>query len=45
MAKKQKGEHYVNNKEFLQAMIEWRSRCDEAEQEGKSKPPITNYIG
>ena len=45
MAKKQKGEHYVNNKEFLQAMIEWRSRCDEAEQEGKSQPPITNYIG
>ena len=45
MAKKQKGEHYVNNKEFLQAMIEGRSRCDDAEQEGKSQPPLTNYIG
>ena len=42
---KAKGEHYVNNKEFLQAMIEWREKCDEAEKNGKSQPPVTNYIG
>ena len=42
---KKKKPHYVNNKEFLQAMIEWKARCREAEAEGKPQPPITNYIG
>ena len=42
---KAKGEHYVNNKEFLQAMIEWRERVDEAENSGKTPPQVTNYIG
>ena len=37
--------HYVNNKEFLQAMVEWKERCKIAESEGKPQPPITNYIG
>ena len=37
--------HYVNNKEFLNAMIEWNNRCKEAKQQGKNPPPITNYIG
>ena len=45
MAKKSKGEHYVNNKEFLKAMIEWRERCAEAENIGEPQPPVTNYIG
>ncbi len=45
MAKKPKGEHYVNNKEFLKAMVEWRERCVAAEDAGKPRPPITNYIG
>ena len=45
MAKKSKGEHYVNNKEFLKAMVEWRERCVTAEDAGKPRPPITNYIG
>ena len=45
MAKKSKGSHYVNNKEFLKAMIEWRERCAEAENDGKIQPPVTNYIG
>ena len=45
MARKPKGEHYVNNKEFLQAMIEWRERVDEAENSGKTPPQVTNYIG
>ena len=40
-----KGEHYVNNKEFLQAMIEWRASVDDAENSGKTPPPVTNYIG
>lgn len=37
--------HYVNNKEFLQAMVEWKERCKVAASEGKPQPPITNYIG
>ena len=45
MAKKSKGSHYVNNKEFLKAMVEWRERCVEAENIGESQPPVTNYIG
>ena len=45
MAKKSKGAHYVNNKEFLEAMVAWREKCAEAEQNGKEQPPVTNYIG
>ena len=45
MAKKSKGAHYVNNKQFLEAMIEWREGCDEASNNGEPQPPVTNYIG
>ena len=44
MTKKTKP-HYVNNKEFLAAMIEWNERCVIAKDKGESNPPITNYIG
>ena len=37
--------HYVNNAQFLEAMIEYRDNCEEAEKQGKPKPPVTNYIG
>jgi len=36
--------HYVNNKEFLQAMKDWRNKCEQAKKDGKQPPPITNYI-
>ena len=42
---KSKGTHYVNNKEFLQAMVEWGEKCSEDKKNGKSQPPVTNYIG
>ena len=45
MAKRQKGEHYVDNKVFLQAMIEWKEKCALAEEAGEDRPPVTNYIG
>ena len=32
MAKRKKGEHYVDNKVFLQAMIEYKDRCEKAEK-------------
>ena len=38
-------EHYVSNKEFLAAMIEYRKMVNIAKKEGKPKPPVTNYIG
>ena len=37
--------HYVDNKMFLEAMKEWNEQCVKAEEEGKPKPPISNYIG
>ena len=45
MVKKAKGERYVNNKEFLEAMVAWGEKCAEAKQNGKEQPPVTNYIG
>ena len=45
MRKTTKKEHYVNNKEFLQAMIEYRKMVNKAKREKKPKPPVTDYIG
>lgn len=45
MAEKKKREHYVNNKEFLEALIEYRVRVDEAKAKGVETPPVTRYIG
>ena len=42
---RKKSEHYVNNKEFLQAMIEYKERCDKAIKRKRQPPPVTNYIG
>ena len=44
MAKK-KSIHYVDNKEFLRAMIEWREGYDLAEKNEIQTPPVTDYIG
>ena len=41
---KKKSEHYVNNKELLEALIVYRAKVAAAE-EGKPKPRITNYLG
>ncbi len=45
MAKRKRSEHYVNNKEFLYAIVEYKAKVREAEEEGKPKPRITNYLG
>lgn len=37
--------HYVDNKEFLAALIEYRNKCKEAKANGKPKPQVSNYIG
>ena len=37
--------HYINNKEFLVAMTEYRELRLEAEESGEDRPQVTNYIG
>ena len=46
MAKNAKqGEHYVNNKEFTAAVAEHNAAVVLAEEEGKTPPQMSNYIG
>ncbi|MBO06481.1 MAG: sigma factor for late transcription [Parcubacteria group bacterium] len=47
MAKKTKKKsiHYVNNKEFLAAVIERKELIKEAESVGDPPPQISNYLG
>ena len=42
---KKKSEHYVNNKELLEALIVYRGKVASAAEQGKPKPRITNYLG
>ena len=44
MAKK-KSEHYVNNRELLEALIVYRAQVKEAKENDLPKPRITNYLG
>ena len=42
---RKRSEHYVNNKEFLVAIIAYKQEISDAEVLGKPKPRITNYLG
>ena len=42
---KKKSEHYVNNKEFLAAMVEFRKAVNKAKRDKTERPPVPNYIG
>ena len=42
---KKKSEHYVNNKEFYQALVEYKRKVEVAKEKGLPKPRITNYLG
>ena len=42
MAKKK---NYVNNKDLLNALIEYRQLCSDAEDAGDKSPQVPNYIG
>ena len=44
MAKK-KSEHYVNNKELLEALINYRAEVAVAKAKDLPKPRISNYLG
>jgi len=37
--------HYVNNKQFLEAITEWKEKVKDAESLGEEAPPVTDYIG
>jgi DNA-directed RNA polymerase specialized sigma subunit len=41
----QKSSHYVDNKKFLQALIEYRQSVDEASAKGEEPPIVSKYIG
>ena len=44
MRKTTKKEHYVNTKEFLQAMIDDRKLVNKEKREKRNKPPVTDNI-
>ena len=37
--------HYVNNADFLKALVDYRDACALAKKENKEDPQIPNYIG
>lgn len=45
MSKGKKSEHYVNNKEFLEALIIYKRKLKDAQENGLPKPIIPRYIG
>jgi len=42
---KKKSEHYVNNKEFLAAMVDYRKIVNKSKRAKQTKPPVPDYIG
>jgi len=40
-----KKEHYVNNKDFLEAMTAYKKEVDKAKRQKKDKPLVSDYIG
>ena len=40
-----KPNHYINNADFLKALIEYKEACDKAQVDNKPDPAIPNYIG
>jgi len=45
MVKRKRSEHYVNNKEFLAALIRYQEDIEIARLQDKTKPLIPRYIG
>ena len=42
---RKKSEHYVNNKQLLEALIVYRAKVAHAKENDLTKPRITNYLG
>jgi len=43
--KKSQSEHYVNNKDFLYALTDYKMAVNRAKESGEPKPRIPRYIG
>lgn len=39
------GSHYVDNKKFYDALVEYRTNVDNAKENGLEKPVVSEYIG
>ena len=37
--------HYINNADFLAALVDYKERCRKAKKAKKEDPPIPNYVG
>ena len=37
--------NYVNNPDFLEALVEYKRQCKEAEDSGEELPRVPNYVG
>jgi hypothetical protein len=42
---KRKTKNYVNNPDFLAALIEYKGKCESARAAGKEIPRVPNYLG
>ena len=42
---KKKSEHYVNNKDFFAAMVEYKKSVNKAQKQKQDKPRVPDYIG
>lgn len=40
-----KSNHYINNADFLKALIDYKKLCEKANKKKLEDPPIPNYIG
>ena len=40
-----KQKHYINNEDFLKALVDYKESCKLAKNENKPEPAIPNYIG
>ena len=38
-------QHYVDNKKFLEAMVAYKDKVNNAKENNREKPDVTNYIG
>lgn len=45
MTRKQKNAHYVNNRDFYQALVDYKVLCKQAEEEGLARPIVPRYLG
>ena len=43
--KKKVTQHYVDNKKFLEAMVNYKDKVNSAKENDRKKPDVTNYIG